>query len=76
MTAKQKHQQRQNQNLGKNYEYFPGNMRFCLGGRWQTARDFPINILTGILVTLPATLFFIYSYVSLLPLDTIANSRV
>jgi len=76
MTAKQKHQQRQNQNLGKNYEYFPGNMRFCLGGRWQTARDFPINILTGILVTLPATLFFTYSYVSLLPLDTIANSRV
>ncbi|KAF8244651.1 zf-DHHC-domain-containing protein [Wilcoxina mikolae CBS 423.85] len=62
MTTKQQlQQQRQQRNLGKNYEYFLGNMRFCLGGRWQTARDFPMNILTGILVTLPAALFFAYS---------------
>jgi palmitoyltransferase ZDHHC9/14/18 len=45
-------------NLGKNYEYFPGNMRFCFGGRFQTARDFPMNTLTGILVVLPSVLFF------------------
>jgi len=57
--------QQQPPNLGKNHEYFPGNMRFCFGGRWQTARDFPMNILTGILVSLPAALFFGYSYVSL-----------
>lgn len=53
--------------LGKNHEYFPGNMRFCFGGRWQTARDFPMNILTGILVSLPAALFFGYSCVSCRP---------
>jgi len=56
--------QQRKPNLGKNHEYFPGNMRFCFGGRWQTARDFPMNILTGILVSLPAGLFFGYSCAS------------
>lgn len=49
------------QNLGKNYEYFPGNMRFCFGGRFLTARDFPMNFLTGLLVVLPSALFFGFS---------------
>lgn len=56
--TRQKHAQPK---LGKNYEYFPGNMSFCFGGRWQTANDMPMNVLTGILVTLPSALFFAYS---------------
>ncbi|OAL39908.1 hypothetical protein AYO20_00820 [Fonsecaea nubica] len=47
--------------LGKNYEYFEGNTIFWLGGRVQNARDRPINIATGILLVLPAILFFVYS---------------
>lgn len=42
----------------KNYQHFPGNTRFCFGGRWQNARDRPVNIATGFLVVLPAGLFF------------------
>lgn len=49
------------QNLGKNWQYFPGNMSFCFGGRWQTANDMPMNFLTGILVILPSALFFGFS---------------
>lgn len=45
----------------KNYQYFPGNTRFWLSGRWQNARDRPVNIATGFLVVLPAVLFFIFS---------------
>ncbi|KKZ60601.1 palmitoyltransferase erf2 [[Emmonsia] crescens] len=48
-------------NLGKNYEYFAGNTVFCGGGRFQNSRDKPVNIATGILVVLPAALFFGYS---------------
>ncbi|ETI23952.1 hypothetical protein G647_05759 [Cladophialophora carrionii CBS 160.54] len=47
--------------LGKNYEYFEGNTIFWLGGRLQNARDRPINIATGVLLVLPAVLFFVYS---------------
>lgn len=47
--------------LGKNYEYFEGNNVFWLGGRMQNARDRPINILTGILIVVPAVLFFVFS---------------
>ncbi|KIW15010.1 hypothetical protein PV08_07797 [Exophiala spinifera] len=47
--------------LGKNYEYFEGNTIFWWGGRLQNARDRPINVLTCILVVLPAVLFFIFS---------------
>lgn len=42
----------------KNYQHFPGNTRFCFGGRWQNARDRPVNIATGFLCVLPAGLFF------------------
>ncbi|PGH10590.1 hypothetical protein AJ79_05413 [Helicocarpus griseus UAMH5409] len=48
-------------NRGKNYEYFEGNTVFCGGGRLQNSRDKPINIATGVLVVLPAILFFAYS---------------
>ncbi|QSS54011.1 palmitoyltransferase erf2 [Histoplasma capsulatum var. duboisii H88] len=48
-------------NLGKNYEYFAGNTVFCGGGRFQNSRDKPVNIATGIIVVLPAALFFGYS---------------
>ncbi|TGZ78001.1 zf-DHHC-domain-containing protein [Ascodesmis nigricans] len=52
---------RKEPDLGKNWQYFPGNMSFCFGGRWQTANDLPMNFLTGILVALPAALFFGFS---------------
>lgn len=61
MAPKHRPQLQPREKVGKNYEYFPGNMRFCLGGRFQTARDFPMNIMTGILVIIPAALFFGYS---------------
>lgn len=47
--------------LGSNYEYFTGNTVFCWGGRLQNARDRPINIITGLLVIVPAALFFAFS---------------
>ncbi|EXJ92610.1 hypothetical protein A1O3_01162 [Capronia epimyces CBS 606.96] len=47
--------------LGKNHEYFEGNTIFWLGGRIQNARDRPINIATGVLLVLPAVLFFVFS---------------
>lgn len=49
---------------GINYQYFSGNTIFCWKGRLQNARDQPANIVTGILVVLPAALFFVYSYVA------------
>ena len=48
---------------GKNYEYFEGNTVFFWGGRLQNARDRPVNIATGILLVLPAILFFAISSV-------------
>ncbi|KAL2351046.1 DHHC palmitoyltransferase-domain-containing protein [Cryomyces antarcticus] len=47
--------------LGRNHEYFTGNTVFCWGGRLQNARDRPINIVTGLLVVIPAALFFGFS---------------
>lgn len=47
--------------LGKNYEYFEGNTVFWWGGRLQNARDRPINIATGVVLIVPAVLFFVYS---------------
>lgn len=47
--------------MGKNYEYFEGNNVFWLGGRLQNARDRPMNIVTGVLLVLPAVLFFVFS---------------
>jgi palmitoyltransferase ZDHHC9/14/18 len=49
--------------LGKNHEYFEGNTVFFWGGRFQNARDRPVNIATGILLVLPGILFFVFSYV-------------
>ena len=46
---------------GRNYEYFEGNTVFWGGGRFQNARDRPINIATGIVLVLPTILFFVYS---------------
>ncbi|OCK75105.1 zf-DHHC-domain-containing protein [Lepidopterella palustris CBS 459.81] len=46
---------------GKNYEYFAGNTFFCWGGRLQNARDRPVNIATGLMVIIPAALFFGFS---------------
>jgi palmitoyltransferase ZDHHC9/14/18 len=53
----------ENVSLGKNYEYFEGNTAFFWGGRFQNARDRPVNIATGILLVLPAILFFAFSFV-------------
>ncbi|KAK5632372.1 hypothetical protein RRF57_008086 [Xylaria bambusicola] len=47
-----------NPRLGRNHEYFEGNTVFCLGGRLQNTRHRPINIGTGVLIVLPAALFF------------------
>lgn len=46
---------------GKNHQFFPGNTVFGCNGRLQNTRDRPVNIATGILVTLPSILFFTYS---------------
>jgi palmitoyltransferase ZDHHC9/14/18 len=53
--------------LGKNHEYFEGNTVFFWGGRLQNARDRPFNIATGILIVLPALLFFSISLVFSIP---------
>jgi palmitoyltransferase ZDHHC9/14/18 len=47
--------------LGKNHEYFEGNTVFCWGGRFQNAHDRPITFATGIVLVLPAILFFVFS---------------
>lgn len=47
--------------LGRNYEYFAGNTRFCCGGRLQNTRDRPVNIATGLFVLIPGVLFFVFS---------------
>ncbi|KAI2770658.1 zf-DHHC-domain-containing protein [Daldinia loculata] len=49
------------QGHGHNHEYFEGNTVFCIGGRLQNTRHRPINIGTGLLVVLPAVLFFAFS---------------
>jgi palmitoyltransferase ZDHHC9/14/18 len=46
---------------GSNYQYFTGNTVFCWGGRLQNTRHKPINIATGLFVSVPAILFFIFS---------------
>lgn len=56
---KQKHQKQSD--LGRNWQYFPGNTSFCFGGRLQTANDFPMNILTAVLICVPVALFFGFS---------------
>ena len=46
---------------GKNYQFFPGNTFFCFSGRLQNTRSRPVNIASGLIVVLPAILFFVYS---------------
>lgn len=58
---KQKHQKQKQPDLGRNWQYFPGNTSFCFGGRLQTANDFPMNILTAVLICVPVALFFGFS---------------
>lgn len=45
---------------GRVFQYFEGNTRFCLGGRWQNTKQQPINIATGALVVIPGVLFFVF----------------
>lgn len=49
------------QYMGRNWQHFPGSTWFCLNGRFQTARDVPMNVLTAIMVTLPTGLFLGFS---------------
>ena len=46
---------------GKNYEYFAGNMLFFLSGRFMNTKARPLNLVTLVLTTLPAALFFAFS---------------
>lgn len=41
------------------HEYFDGNTKFFLGGRWQNAAQKPINISTGVFAVVPCVLFFV-----------------
>ena len=47
--------------LGRNHEYFQGSTVFCLGGRLQNSKHRPVNIATGLMVLIPAILFFVFS---------------
>ncbi|KAF8434941.1 DHHC palmitoyltransferase-domain-containing protein [Terfezia claveryi] len=42
----------------RNFEHFQGNTNFFCWGRFQTANDLPMNILTAVLLILPSGLFF------------------
>ncbi len=46
---------------GINYQFFPGNTVFFLGGRFQNSRDLPINVATGTIAVIPSVLFLYYS---------------
>ena len=46
---------------GVNYQFFQGSTVFFWGGRLQNTRDKPVNIATGLLVVLPAVLWFVFS---------------
>lgn len=50
-----------NTNAGYVFQYFEGNTVFCLGGRFQNTRHRPVNIATGLMIVVPAVLFFIFS---------------
>lgn len=50
----------QKTNMGKVHEYFEGNTRFFFGGRWQTTKQKPINIATGVFALVPCVLFFAF----------------
>ena len=46
--------------VGKVFQYFEGNTRFCLGGRWQNTKQKPINLATGFFVVAPCVIFFVF----------------
>lgn len=46
--------------VGKVFEYFEGNTRFFMGGRWQNTRQRPVNIATGVFAVVPCILFFAF----------------
>jgi palmitoyltransferase ZDHHC9/14/18 len=56
----QQQQQSTGHTVGKVFEYFEGNTRFGLGGRWQNTRQKPINVATGLLIVAPCVLFFVF----------------
>ncbi|KAF2432988.1 hypothetical protein EJ08DRAFT_732048 [Tothia fuscella] len=47
--------------LGKNWEYFSGNTVFFMGGRLQNTRERPISAATCLGILLPAGLFYGFS---------------
>ncbi|EME38907.1 hypothetical protein DOTSEDRAFT_75575 [Dothistroma septosporum NZE10] len=55
------HAKRAGKHVGKNYEYFAGNMLFFLSGRCLNTKAQPLNIATFVLTVLPAALFFAFS---------------
>jgi palmitoyltransferase ZDHHC9/14/18 len=62
--------------LGKNHEYFSGNTAFCWGGRLQNTRDRPVNIATGVMIIVPAALFFGFSCVGSAHCVTLALTMI
>lgn len=50
-----------NTNMGYVFQYFEGNTVFCLGGRFQNAKHRPVNVATGLMIVIPAVLFFVFS---------------
>lgn len=50
-----------NTNAGYVFQYFEGNTVFCLGGRFQNTKHRPVNVATGLMIVIPAVLFFIFS---------------
>lgn len=46
---------------GRNWEYFEGNLVFCLSGRLQNTREHPFNLVTAVLFVTPSALFFAFS---------------
>lgn len=52
--------QSQKRDIGRVFEYFEGNTRFFLGGRWQNTKQRPINIATGVFVLIPCVLFYVF----------------
>ncbi|KAF2703940.1 zf-DHHC-domain-containing protein [Pleomassaria siparia CBS 279.74] len=61
MTRKEATKQIVRKELGKNHQYFSGNTVFCWGGRLQNTRDRPVNVVTGLAIVVPASLFFGFS---------------
>lgn len=45
----------------KNYQIFPGNMRFLCGGRFVTSKDYRAFLAALLLFITPAILFFIFT---------------